>query len=52
MNKDELKQAIAEEKFDDDATKQELYDKAKDMDIDGRSSMNKSELKEAIIKES
>ncbi|MGD1855835.1 MAG: Rho termination factor N-terminal domain-containing protein [Leptolyngbyaceae cyanobacterium] len=32
-------------------TKKELYDKAKELDVDGRSSMNKSELKQAIAKE-
>jgi cation transport regulator ChaB len=32
------------------STKQELYERAKDLDIDGRSSMSKEELAEAIAK--
>ena len=32
------------------STKQELYDRAKDLDIDGRSNMSKTELAEAIAK--
>ena len=31
-------------------TKQELYERAKDLDIDGRSNMSKAELAEAIAK--
>lgn len=34
----------------EDRTRQELYNKAKDLDIDGRSKMNKSELVKAIRK--
>ncbi len=32
----------------EDRTKKELYDRAQDLDIDGRSKMNKQELVEAI----
>ena len=32
------------------ATKEELYERAKDLDIDGRSNMSKKELAEAIAK--
>lgn len=32
-------------------TKQELYEEAQDLDIEGRSSMNKGELKQAIAEE-
>jgi cation transport regulator ChaB len=32
------------------STKQELYDRAKELDIDGRSNMSKEELAEAIAK--
>lgn len=34
----------------DDWTKDQLYDKAQDLDIEGRSTMNKAELVEAIEK--
>ena len=33
---------------DDDMTKDELYEKAKAQDVDGRSKMDKSELKDAV----
>ena len=33
---------------DDGMTKQELYEKAKEQDIDGRSRMDKAELKDAV----
>ena len=34
---------------DDGLTKDELYERAQELDVDGRSQMNKDELKEAII---
>ncbi|WP_265579500.1 Rho termination factor N-terminal domain-containing protein [Leptolyngbya ectocarpi] len=35
----------------DDATRQALSDQAQDLNIEGRSSMSKAELKEAIVEE-
>lgn len=50
-----IKRAMAEAGYTDaddsdksTVTKQELYEKAQDLDIDGRSTMNKAELKEAV----
>ena len=47
-----IKRAMAEAGYSDsdsdDATKQELYEKAQELDIDGRSQMNKAELQEAV----
>ena len=47
-----IKKAMAEAGYSDsddaDATKQELYELAQELDIDGRSKMNKAELKEAV----
>ena len=39
------------ENRDSSCTKKELYDEAKELDIEGRSSMNKAELKRAIATE-
>lgn len=35
-----------------EASKQELYDRARELDIDGRSKMNKDELQRAVERES
>ena len=47
-----IKRAMAEAGYSDsdsaDATKQELYQQAQELDIDGRSQMNKAELQEAV----
>ena len=47
-----IKRAMAEAGYSDsdsdDATKQELYEKARELDIDGGSKMNKAELQEAV----
>ena len=48
-----IKQAMKEAGYSDadnssQPTKQELYEKARDLDIDGRSQMNKTELREAV----
>jgi|GEM_PF-231415 len=67
MDKAELQEAIAQANFQDSAngksskqsdgdglqnqSKDELYEKAKDMEISGRSKMNKEELAEAIQQE-
>lgn len=32
----------------DDSTKDELYERAQELDIEGRSTMNKAELQEAV----
>ena len=50
-----IKQAMKEVGYSDadsssEPTKQELYEKAQDLDIDGRSQMDKAELKEAVKK--
>lgn len=36
---------------DEEPTKEELYEEAKDLDVEGRSSMNKKELKKAVESE-
>lgn len=64
MDKDELKKAVQAEKShndgdsgsddsdsDDEPTQQELYEEAKDLNVSGRSKMDKAELKEAVAEE-
>ena len=54
MTKDELVQAIRdanvpeEEEDLSDLNKDELYERAQDLDVSGRSKMDKDELKEAV----
>ena len=46
-----IKRGMAEAGYADDSdepTKQELYERAQDLDIDERSQMNKAELQEAV----
>jgi hypothetical protein len=51
MDKDALKDAVSEaERAElEDQTKSDLQDQAADLDVDGRSSMDKPELVDAIL---
>lgn len=48
-----IKRAMAEAGYsesDNQPTKKELYEEAQELDIDGRSQMNKNELRQAVAK--
>ena len=50
MGKDELQKAVDEAQAEkpENKTKEELYERAQELDIEGRSKMDKDELQEAV----